>query len=137
MVRTLRVRRGQVAQSVERRSEKPEVDGSTPSLTTTETPALQGFRRLQGHQHKLKRPGFHETRGDSAHSNDPHGHRGLTPNERAELLQGNVTFFHAMSPPDFQEFLEDFFGEDLEVSVGEKNKWTKAVCAGEVPFPEE
>lgn len=26
---------GQVAQSVERRSEKPEVDGSTPSLTTT------------------------------------------------------------------------------------------------------
>jgi hypothetical protein len=25
---------GQVAQSVERRSEKPEVDGSTPSLTT-------------------------------------------------------------------------------------------------------
>ena len=73
----------------------------------------------------------------NAHSNDPHGHHGLTPNERAELLQENVTFFHSISPPDFQEFLEDFFGEDLEVSVGEKNKWTKAVCAGEVPFPEE
>ena len=28
---------GQVAQSVERRSEKPEVDGSTPSLTTNGT----------------------------------------------------------------------------------------------------
>ena len=33
---------GQVAQSVERRSEKPEVDGSTPSLTTTKRPIDQG-----------------------------------------------------------------------------------------------
>jgi len=73
----------------------------------------------------------------NAHSNDPDGHHGLTPNERAAFLQENVVFFHSVSPPEFQEFLEDFFGEDLEVSVGEKNKWTKAVCAGEVPFPEE
>lgn len=73
----------------------------------------------------------------NAHSNDPHGHHGLTPVERAELLQENVVFFHGISPPEFQEFLENFFGEDLEVSVGEKNRWTKAVCAGEVPFPEE
>ena len=35
---------GQVAQSVERRSEKPEVDGSTPSLTTIENPFIgRGF----------------------------------------------------------------------------------------------
>lgn len=73
----------------------------------------------------------------NAHANDPHGHHGqLNPQERAALLQENVVFFHAISPPEFQEFLEGFFGEDLQVSVGEKNKWTKAVCAGEVPFPE-
>ena len=37
--------RGQIAQSVERRSEKAEVDGSTPSLTTRyeeETPVTTG-----------------------------------------------------------------------------------------------
>ena len=33
---------GQVAQLVERWSEKPEVDGSTPSLTTTEIPCTAG-----------------------------------------------------------------------------------------------
>ncbi len=70
------------------------------------------------------------------HSNDPHGHHGLTPAERADLLQETIQFFHPLSPPDFQAFLEDFFGEDLQVSVGEKNRWTKAVCAGEVQFPE-
>jgi hypothetical protein len=74
----------------------------------------------------------------NAHANDPHGHHDqMNPQERAALLQENVVFFHGISPPAFQEFLEDFFGADLQVSVGEKNKWTKAVCAGEVPFPEE
>lgn len=74
----------------------------------------------------------------NAHANDPHGHHEqLNPHKRAALLQENVAFFHSISPPDFQEFLEGFFGEDLQVSVGEKNMWTKAVCADEVPFPEE
>jgi len=74
----------------------------------------------------------------NAHANDPHGHHGqMTPRERTASLQDAVVFFHSVSPPEFQEFLEDFFGEDLQISVGEKNMWTKATCAGEVPFPPE
>jgi hypothetical protein len=74
----------------------------------------------------------------NAHAHDPHGHHEqMNPQERAALLEETVNFFYGISPQYFQEFLEDFFGEDLQVSVGEKNMWTKAVCAGEVPFPEE
>lgn len=69
-----------------------------------------------------------------AHGNTEHG---LTPNERAAGLEETIAFFYPISPPEFQEFLEGFFGEDLKVTVGERNKWVKAVCAGEVPFPEE
>jgi hypothetical protein len=70
----------------------------------------------------------------SFHANEGHE---LTPVERAALLEETVGFFHTISPPDFQEFLEDFFGENLEVSVKEMTAFVRAVCANEVPFPEE
>jgi hypothetical protein len=64
------------------------------------------------------------------------GHE-LTPVERAALLEETVGFFYAISPPEFQEFLEDFFGADLKVSTKEMTAFVRAVCANEVPFPEE
>ena len=69
----------------------------------------------------------------SFHANEGHE---LTPVERAALLEEMIRFFHAISPPDFQEFLEDFFGENLEVSVRDMTAFVRAVCANEVPFPE-
>jgi len=68
------------------------------------------------------------------HANDGHG---WTPVERAAMLEETVAFFYAISPPEFQEFLEDFFGEDLQVSVKDMTAFVRAVCANEVPFPEE
>lgn len=65
-----------------------------------------------------------------------HDGHGLTPVVRASLLEETVAFFYPVSPPEFQEFLEDFFGEDLAVSVQEQTAFVRAVCAGEVPFPE-
>lgn len=67
------------------------------------------------------------------HANEGHG---LTPVERAALLEETVAIFHEISPPDFQAFLDDFFGENLEVSTGEMTAFVRAVCANEVPFPE-
>ena len=71
----------------------------------------------------------------SANFNASEGH-GLTPVERAVLLEETLGFVYPESPPDFQEFLEDFFGEDLQVSVKEMTAFVRAVCANEVPFPE-
>jgi hypothetical protein len=67
------------------------------------------------------------------HADDGHG---WTPVERAALLEETVGFFYAISPPEFQEFLEDFFGADLAVSTAEMTAFVRAVCANEVPFPE-
>ena len=72
----------------------------------------------------------------SANFHADEGH-GLTPKDRAAMLQETVAFFYPVSPPEFQEFLENFFGADLIVSTGEMTAWVRAVCAGEVPFPEE
>ena len=65
-----------------------------------------------------------------------HGGHGLTPGERAAALEEVLAFFHPISPPEFQEWLEDFFGADLKVSVADMTRWVQANCAGEVPFPE-
>ena len=71
----------------------------------------------------------------SANFHADEGH-GWTPVERAAMLEETVAFFYAISPPDFQDFLEDFFGENLEVSTKEMTAFVRAVCASEVPFPE-